>query len=66
MLLLYGGGLTAVLVVALSQRRRATLVALPVVLIVTLAVNPGWLVTPRTWFTLHRPLLDRALRDTGL
>ncbi|MEU0496862.1 hypothetical protein [Mycobacterium sp. NPDC006124] len=59
---LYVFGFGAVIVALVAQRRRtALLTVVPVMIVVTALVNPGWQVAPRAWFAMHRPLFDMAL-----
>lgn len=50
-------------VVGLVRARAAILavVVLPIVLVVTLLLTSWWMVSPRGWFAVHRPLFDLAL-----
>lgn len=63
----YVGGFGAV-VVGLVRRRLwlAAAIGVPLLLAVMIVVNPVWMVAPRTWFAMHRPLFERALEtDPG-
>jgi hypothetical protein len=63
----YWIGFVMVIVAVIGRRRWAALLTLvPVVVVLTVLVNPGWIVAPRTWFMMHRPLFDAALEtDPG-
>ncbi|MEV0669003.1 hypothetical protein [Mycobacterium sp. NPDC050441] len=64
---LYLLGLAAVVVAAMRGRRWVVLATVvPVLVVVTVVVNSGWMLAPRMWFAMHRPLFDRALEaDPG-
>lgn len=64
---LYLLGPVAVLVAAVRGRRWVVLATVvPVMVVVTAVVNSGWMVAPRAWFAMHRPLFERALEtDPG-
>lgn len=63
----YWFGFVAVIVAVIGGRRWTELVTLvPVVVALSLLVNPGWIVAPKTWFKMHRPLFNMALEtDPG-
>jgi len=59
---LYVFGFGAVIVtLAVRRRRTALLTLVPLMVVATALVNPGWKVAPRAWFAVHRPLFDMAL-----
>ncbi|MGA5543793.1 hypothetical protein ACPCIR_18230 [Mycobacterium sp. NPDC051198] len=64
---LYVLGLAAVVFAAVKGRRWVVLATVvPVLAVVTVVVNSGWMVAPRAWFAMHRPLFDQALEtDPG-
>jgi hypothetical protein len=64
---LYWFGFVAVVFAVIAGRRWVTVMTLvPVLVILTILVNPMWRVAPRTWFMLHRPLFNVALEtDPG-
>ncbi|GAA4638712.1 hypothetical protein GCM10023114_45550 [Mycolicibacterium sediminis] len=62
MALLYGGGAVAVVVAVLVGRRwSAWVLVVPVIVVLTVLVNPGWRVASGAYFQVHRPLFDLAL-----
>ncbi|MBJ7341779.1 hypothetical protein [Mycolicibacterium sp.] len=59
----YGIGFWSVIVAAVGARRRAALLTLvPAIVVLTLLVNSSWRLAPQTWFAVHRPLFDLALK----
>ena len=59
---LYLFGLAAVTGVLVRRRRWGMLAAVvPVLAVLAVFVNAMWAVAPRAWFSLHRPLFERAL-----
>ena len=59
---IYGVGFWSVIIAAVGARHRAALLTLvPLIVVLTVLVNPWWRLAPQTWFTVHRPLFELAL-----
>jgi hypothetical protein len=55
------GFVAAIVGIAANRRWVAALSLIPVLVVLTLLVNPAWMIAPRAWFMLHRPLFTMAL-----